>query len=461
MDKRCTVCNHSQANEINLALLAGITLDNLKQQFGLSRSALQRHKQHLQRTIDQAEDRLRNNFLLSYLFQLNDYNAAAAATVAAARAEGNARLTLQAANAGTRIINIMAKFGVDLDHETIYRLITSRDYLQPGCLLPGDPHILAGPRRNLVRSLATACPETAPDDLFDPEDLAAYLQLAQESDANPPFPQAPQLEFPGFLIPLTNVLPNGPKPTAPHASPCLSDPSSLFPDPCLSEPEEMRDTCGTDAGQTTPLSENIEEFKRDIQEEKITGTNLALDPLPTALSVTNLDACPASNLLPTASCGLDFDAGPASDPLPTALCPLPTASRRTDLAAGAGIASPASHLTPDPWSPAPPGDVGPRDTLEDAQAAELAEYLENFSPYAEPAVDPAPDLSSPIPAPGCAGPKLKPPPPYDETARRADELFEISHGYKRGHPPKPIPYRRRDEDFRSNSIFGDPSKIYG
>ena len=41
MDKRCTVCNHSQAHEINLALLAGITLDNLKQQFGLSRSALQ------------------------------------------------------------------------------------------------------------------------------------------------------------------------------------------------------------------------------------------------------------------------------------------------------------------------------------------------------------------------------------------------------------------------------------
>ena len=92
MDKRCTVCNHSQTHEINLTLLAGATLDTLKQQFGLSRSALHRHKHHLQRTIAQAEDRLRNNFLLSYLFQFNDYNAAAAATVAAARDEGNARL---------------------------------------------------------------------------------------------------------------------------------------------------------------------------------------------------------------------------------------------------------------------------------------------------------------------------------------------------------------------------------
>ncbi len=396
MDKRCTVCNHSQAHDINLALLAGLTLDNLKQQFGLSRSALHRHKQHLHRTIAQAEDRLRNNFLLSYLFQLNDYNAAAAATVAAARAEGNARLTLQAANAGTRIINNMAKFGVDLDHETIYRLITSRDYVQPDSLLPGDPQILAGPRLNLVRSLAAACPETAPDALFDPEDVAAYLKLAQEPDANTHLPQARQPEFPGFLIPLTNVRPYGPKPTASHAGPCLSDPSSLLPDPCLSEPEEMRDNSGTEAGQISPLSENIEEFKRDRQEEKITGTNLALDPLP-----------------------------------------------------------PASH------PPATLNEAGPWETLADAQAAELAEYLADFSPYAKPAVDPAPDLSSPIPGPGAADPGRKPPPPYDETARRADELFEISHGYKRNNPPKHIPNRRRDEDFRSNSIFGDPSKIYG
>ena len=44
MNNRCSVCNHSQTHDINLALLAGTTLDTLKQQFGLSRSALHRHK---------------------------------------------------------------------------------------------------------------------------------------------------------------------------------------------------------------------------------------------------------------------------------------------------------------------------------------------------------------------------------------------------------------------------------
>ena len=391
MDKRCTVCNHSQAHDINLALLAGTTLDTLKQQFGLSRSALHRHKLHLQRTIDQAEDRMRHNFMLSYLFQLNDYNDAAAATMAAARDEGNARLTLQAANAGTRIINTMARFEVDLDHETIYRLLTSPQYVQSGCLLPGDPHILAGPRQNLVRSLAAACPETAVGALFDPEDVAAYLKLAQEPDANTYLPPTRQLELSGFLIPLADVLP------------AASDSQSTADD---RQPKEKRDGSGTEAGQTSPLYEFIEENQIDMQVEQISETNLV--------------------------------PGPSSDPLLTAHCLLPTA----------------------PYPPLNDAGAAP-ETLVEAQAAELAEYLTNFSPYAKPAPDPASDLSSPIPGTCFADPKPKPPPPYDETARRADELFEMAHGYKRSNPPKNIPYRHRDEDFRSNSIFGDPSKIYG
>ena len=53
----------------------------------------------------------------------------------------------------------------------------------------------------------------------------------------------------------------------------------------------------------------------------------------------------------------------------------------------------------------------------------------------------------------------KPPPPCDETSRRADELFEISHGYKRNNPPPIIPNRRLEEDFRSRSIFGDVKNV--
>ncbi len=42
---------------------------------------------------------------------------------------------------------------------------------------------------------------------------------------------------------------------------------------------------------------------------------------------------------------------------------------------------------------------------------------------------------------------------------RADELFEISHGYKRNNPPPIIPNRRLEEDFHSRSIFGDVKNV--
>ena len=96
----------------------------------------------------------------------------------------------------------MARFEVDLDRETTYRLLTAPEYVQPDCLLPDDPHILAGSRRTLAGSLTSACPEAAPADLYDLEDLEEYLKIALEPDEDTCPPAARQLEFPDFLDPV-------------------------------------------------------------------------------------------------------------------------------------------------------------------------------------------------------------------------------------------------------------------
>jgi hypothetical protein len=110
----------------------------------------------------------------------------------------------------------MARFEVDLDRETTYRLLTAPEYVQPDCLLPDDPHILAGSRRTLAGSLTSACPEAAPSDLYDLEDLEDYLKIALEPDEDTCPPAARQLEFPDFLIPLSDILP--PYASAPRAT---------------------------------------------------------------------------------------------------------------------------------------------------------------------------------------------------------------------------------------------------
>jgi hypothetical protein len=56
----CTVCSHNQVKDIDRALLSGAKLVPLSQIYGLSKSAMHRHKTHLQEKIRQAKKRLQN-----------------------------------------------------------------------------------------------------------------------------------------------------------------------------------------------------------------------------------------------------------------------------------------------------------------------------------------------------------------------------------------------------------------
>ena len=95
----------------------------------------------------------------------------------------------------------MVRFEVDLDRETTYRLLTAPEYVQPDCLLPGDPQILASPRQTLARSLASDCPETAAADLYDLEDLEDYLKIALEFRKRTPARRTATTGIPGFPHP--------------------------------------------------------------------------------------------------------------------------------------------------------------------------------------------------------------------------------------------------------------------
>ena len=165
---KCTVCNHPQCHDIDLALITrSHTLDVLKQQFGPSRSALHRHKKHLLKKLDRAEESFANTVRLGYLFRLNTYLEETSATVKTAREEGNSRLGLQALNSGTRIINFMNKLDVSVERDLVYRLMASPQWTQPGCALPADPHILADSRAAQAQNLFSFCPDADPEELED------------------------------------------------------------------------------------------------------------------------------------------------------------------------------------------------------------------------------------------------------------------------------------------------------
>ena len=210
---KCTVCNHPQCQDIDLALITrSHTLDVLKQQFGPSRSALHRHKKHLLKKLDRAEESFANTVCLGYLFRLNTYLEETSTTVKTARGEGNSRLALQAANAGARIVNFMHKMDVRLERDLVYRLMASAEWTQPGCVLPADPHILAASRAAQAQNLFSFCPDADPEELedFDPRERRDSVdeELPDLPDHDGSIAAAPetlafesrQLELGNFLI---------------------------------------------------------------------------------------------------------------------------------------------------------------------------------------------------------------------------------------------------------------------
>ncbi len=189
---KCTVCNHPERYAIDRALLAGgNSFEDLKQKFGPSLSALWRHKKHLLKRVQEAEQRFRDNLRLGILLNLNRRLERNDRTAQAAEAEGNSRLVLQADRDAFRILTYIDKMEIQLDPDTVYRLLAPPEWAQQGGLLPTDPRFLAAANELLAERLIFPCPEPTPDfdhvDAEVGEDDAEDLEppVARESDAPP------------------------------------------------------------------------------------------------------------------------------------------------------------------------------------------------------------------------------------------------------------------------------------
>jgi hypothetical protein len=209
----CTVCNHPQRQEIDLALLnRSATLAQLSQQHRLSTSALHRHQQHLQQKTAQALNRLQDLLREGYLFKLNQLLEMVYRAGQMADAAGNSRQLLQAVRQATNIMKFMAKLDSSLTPDTAHRLLASPQWADQGSLLPTDPQIIVSSHQALAAFLFAACPEpsqqaeplaavpgaeTALADLADlnPENLQALLAgLSQSLDSGRGDPHPPKRE---------------------------------------------------------------------------------------------------------------------------------------------------------------------------------------------------------------------------------------------------------------------------
>jgi hypothetical protein len=261
---KCPVCNLNQTREINRALLTGATLTSLKQKYGLSLSALQRHKDNLIQKMCRAEERLQASLRQGFFCKLNTLLDLAMQNAFTANADGNSRLFLRAGSLASRLINQMQKLDFALEPEMVYCLLASPTWNMTDSLLPGAFQALSDTRQTLATDLLAPCADQDPEPASDPaqtspdetenSDLETLVQTAALDDRGRDLLQK---VFPGLV----------PQPSQPKTE------NRLF---------KKWETTGKLPGKTPCLEDYNEEYQEDMLCEKIAGKSSEL-PLSTSV----------------------------------------------------------------------------------------------------------------------------------------------------------------------------------
>jgi hypothetical protein len=130
MTRSCTCCTHPQRADIDRALIAGGALRNIAERFGLSTTALHRHKSdHLPPAMVKAAELEDVAHALDVVQQLRAINAASLTVLKEARAAGDGALALKAIDRIQKQIELQAKLLGELQDGATVNILVSPEWL--------------------------------------------------------------------------------------------------------------------------------------------------------------------------------------------------------------------------------------------------------------------------------------------------------------------------------------------
>ena len=118
MNKRCTVCKHTERPEIDRQLIRGLPYRALAEQYGLSSSALRRHTKHLVTHLDQQRHRQDQANITALLDRLDLLNARLDRLFNSATDQRALFVALGAVRESLRLVSLQERFrrGLGGDH---------------------------------------------------------------------------------------------------------------------------------------------------------------------------------------------------------------------------------------------------------------------------------------------------------------------------------------------------------
>lgn len=130
MPRACTVCAHPERRAIDKALVAGGSLRDIAGQFGLSKSAVERHQaEHLPKVLAEARAHEDVAHALDVVQQLKTINAVSMTVLKEARDARDGDLALKAVDRIHKQIELQAKLLGELDERPQVVLVQSPEWL--------------------------------------------------------------------------------------------------------------------------------------------------------------------------------------------------------------------------------------------------------------------------------------------------------------------------------------------
>ena len=115
MNKRCTVCKHTERPEIDRQLIRGLPYRALAEQYGLSSSALRRHTKHLAGALDRQRRHQDQANLTALLERLDTLNARLDRLFNTATDQRALFVALGAVREAIRLVSLQERFRHGLD----------------------------------------------------------------------------------------------------------------------------------------------------------------------------------------------------------------------------------------------------------------------------------------------------------------------------------------------------------
>jgi transposase-like protein len=154
MPRRCTVCDHPQRHGIDEALVTGAPYRSVAKRFGLSESAVYRHKtEHLPAHLLKARDVEEAARADDLLEQVRDLQSHALDILERAEKAGDLRTALAAISQARGNLELLGKLAGELDERPVVNLHLSPEWLGLRAVIVGalEPHPAA--HRAVLRAL--------------------------------------------------------------------------------------------------------------------------------------------------------------------------------------------------------------------------------------------------------------------------------------------------------------------